>query len=186
MVNEPDETLMQRVGTGDHAACRELVERHLGRIVAFAGRVLGDRTMAEDVAQEVFLRLWSQAQRWRPSGARLTTWLHRIALNLCLDWLARRRETPLDEIDEPVDQKPHATVLLQEQNLSHQVGKALDELLDSQRIAITLCYYQGLRNSEAAQMMEISVEALESLLARGRRTLKSRLRAVAPDLLGDA
>lgn len=119
-------------------------------------------------------------------GARLTTWLHRIALNLCLDWLARRRETPLDEIDEPVDQKPHATALLQKQNLSHQVGKALDELPDSQRIAITLCYYQGLRNSEAAQMMEISVEALESLLARGRRTLKSRLRAVAPDLLGDA
>ncbi len=111
MGNEPDETLMLQVGTGDHAACHELVERHLGRIVAFASRVLGDHTMAEDVAQEVFLRLWSQAQRWRPSGA---------------------------------------------------------------------------PNKEAAQMMEISVEALESLLARGRRTLKSRLRAVAPDLLGDA
>jgi len=184
--NEPDETLMLQVGTGDHAACHELVERHLGRIVAFASRVLGDHTMAEDVAQEVFLRLWSQAQRWRPSGARLTTWLHRIALNLCLDRLARRRETPLDEVDELVDPKPHATVLLQGQNLSHQVGKAVDELPDSQRIAITLCYYQGLPNKEAAQTMEISVEALESLLARGRQTLKSRLRAVAPDLLGDA
>jgi RNA polymerase sigma-70 factor (ECF subfamily) len=185
MVNEPDETLMLRVGTGDHTACRELVERHLGRIVAFAGRVLGDRALAEDIAQEVFLRLWAHAQRWRPCGARLTTWLHRIALNLCLDWLARRRETPLDDIDEPVDPKPHATVLLQEQNLSHRVGKAVDELPDSQRIAITLCYYQGLRNSEAAQMLEISVEALESLLARGRRTLKARLRDVVPDLLGD-
>lgn len=185
-VNEPDETLMRRVGTGDHAACRALVERHLKRIVAFASRVLGDCTMAEDVAQEVFLRLWSQAQRWRPSGARLTTWLHRIALNLCLDRLARRRETPLDDIDEPVDPQPHPTVLLQEQNLSQQVGKALEELPDSQRIAITLCYYQELRNSEAAQLMEISVEALESLLARGRRTLKSRLCDVAPDLLGDA
>ena len=186
MVNEPDETLMLRVGTGDQAACRQLVERHLGRIVAFAGRVLGDRTMAEDVAQDVFLRLWSHAQRWQPSGARLTTWLHRIALNLCLDWLARRRETPLDEVEEPVDPQPHATVLLQEQHLSFQVGKAVAELPDSQRIAITLCYYQGLPNREAAQMLEISVEALESLLARGRRTLKSRLRAVAPDLLGDA
>jgi RNA polymerase sigma-70 factor (ECF subfamily) len=186
MVNEPDETLMLRVGTGDHAACRELVDRHLGRVVAFAGRMLGDRATAEDVAQEVFLRLWSHAQRWRPRGARLTTWLHRIALNLCLDCLARRRETPLDEVEEPADPTPHPTVLLQEQNLSCQVEKALAELPGSQRIAITLCYYQGLRNSEAAEMMEISVEALESLLARGRRTLKSRLRAVAPDFLGEA
>ena len=64
MDNASDETLMLRVGTGDHAACHTLVERHLARIVAFAGRVLGDRTMAEDVAQEVFLRLWSHAQRW--------------------------------------------------------------------------------------------------------------------------
>ncbi len=176
---------MLRVGTGDHAACHALVERHLARIVAFAGRVLGDRTMAEDVAQEVFLRLWSHAQRWQPSGARLTTWLHRIALNLCLDWLARRREAPLDNVNEPVDLKPHASVLLQAQDLVRQVEKAMDALPDSQRIAITLCYYQGLRNKEAAQMMEISVEALESLLARGRRTLKSRLCNVAPDLLGD-
>lgn len=186
LVNESDETLMLRVGTGDHAACRELVERYLGRIVSFAGRVLGDRVLAEDVAQEVFLRLWSHAQRWRPSGARLTTWLHRIALNLCLDWLARRREAPLDEADEPVDRTPHATVLLQGQNRSQQVGQALAELPDKQRIALTLCYYQGLRNNEAAEMMEISVEALESLLARGRRTLKSRLQDVAPDLLGEA
>jgi len=186
MANEPDETLMLRVGTGDQAACRELVERHLGRIIAFAGRVLGDRTLAEDVAQEVFLRLWSQAQRWQPRGARLTTWLHRIALNLCLDWLARRHETPLDDVDEPADPQPPAAVLLQEQHLSRQVGKALAGLPDMQRIALTLCYYQGLRNKEAAQMMEISVEALESLLARGRRTLKSRLRDGVPELLGGA
>jgi RNA polymerase sigma-70 factor (ECF subfamily) len=185
MVNETDETLMLRVGTGDHAACRELVERHLGRIVAFAGRVLSDRTTAEDVAQDVFLRLWSHARRWRPTGARLTTWLHRVALNLCLDRLARRRETPLDDVAEPVDPEPSAAALLQEQLLSQYIAKALNELPDSQRVAITLCHYQGLRNREAAQLMDLSVEALESLLARGRRTLKARLRDVAPDLLGE-
>jgi RNA polymerase sigma-70 factor (ECF subfamily) len=184
MVNDPDETLMLQVQTGDHTACRELVNRHLGRIVAFAGRVLGDRILAEDVAQEVFLRLWSHAQQWRPSGARLTTWLHRIAMNLCLDNLARRRETPLDEVEDPVDPKPDAATLLQERNLSREVEKALGELPDSQRIAITLCYYQGLRNREAAETMDVSVEALESLLARGRRTLKALLHGRAPDLLG--
>jgi RNA polymerase sigma-70 factor (ECF subfamily) len=186
MGSEVDETLMLRVGTGDREACHELVERHLGQITAFAGRVLGDQALAEDVAQDVFLRLWSHAQRWRPSGARLTTWLHRIALNLCLDRLARRRETSLDDVTEPEDPTPQATARLQEQDLSQHVGKALNTLPDSQRIAITLCYYQGLRNNEAAQMMEISVEALESLLARGRRALKSRLCEIAPDLLGDA
>jgi RNA polymerase sigma-70 factor (ECF subfamily) len=184
MVNEPDETLIIRVGTGDREACHELVNRHLGRIVAFAGRVLGDRTTAEDVAQDVFLRLWSHAQHWRPSGARLTTWLHRIALNLCLDRLARRRETPLEDIAEPVDPAPDAVLLLQEQKLNQLVGKALHELPDSQRIAITLCYFQGLRNKEAAQLMEVSVDALESLLARGRKTLKARLQNLAPELLG--
>ena len=84
LVDESDETLMVQAGEGSHDACHELVRRHLGRVVAFAGRSLGDRTDAEDVAQEVFERLWIHARDWRAGRARLTTWLHRVALNLCL------------------------------------------------------------------------------------------------------
>lgn len=129
---ESDEALMVRIGQGDQHACRDLVERYLGRIVAFASRVLGDRTSAEDVAQDVFLRVWQHANRWRPQGtARLTTWLHRIALNLCLDRLSRQRDTPFDDIAEPSDPRPSTEMLFHEQQLGDHVTRALLDLPDA-------------------------------------------------------
>ena len=183
VMEESDETLMRRVGDGDPEACRALVERYLGRIVAFAARTLGNPADAEDVAQETFVRLWSGARRWRPGEARLPTWLHRVALNLCLDRLRRRREAPLDSVPEPVDPSPPTIVLLERQAIGLRVNRELAALPPQQRIAITLCHYQGLGNIEAADVMSVSVEALESLLARGRRTLRARLR---PDLGDEA
>jgi len=182
-MEEADETLVVRVGRGDRDACRALVERHLARIVAFASRTLGNRSDAEDVAQEVFLRLWTNARRWRTGEGKLTTWLHRVAMNLCLDRLARRREAPLDAAAEPVDPRPDATVLLEREAVGRRVGEELAALPAQQRIAITLCHHQGLRNAEAADVMGVSVEALESLLARGRRTLRARLGGVAAEVL---
>jgi RNA polymerase sigma-70 factor (ECF subfamily) len=183
-VTDPDETLMARVAQGDHAACRTLVDRHLARILAFASRTLGDRAEAEDVAQEVFTRLWIHAGRWQPGAARLSTWLHRVALNLCLDILARKRQEPLDGISEPIDSRPEGVTLMQERELQERVGAALHSLPPNQKAAVVLCHYQGFRNAEAADLLGVSVEALESLLARARRTLRERLRAVAPELLG--
>ena len=177
---------MVRVAQGDHAACRQLTERHLGRILAFASRTLGDRAAAEDVAQEVFMRLWMHAKRWRPGPARVTTWLHRVALNLCLDYSARQREQTLDGVPEPVDPRGDAAVRMQERDLQNHVAAALRSLPDTQRAAITLCHYQGFRNTEAAEVLGVSVEAIESLLARGRRTLRDRLRATAPELLRES
>ncbi len=174
---------MLRVAQGDHAACQQLAERHLGRILGFATRTLGDPIAAEDVAQEVFTRLWMHAKRWQPGPARLTTWLHRIALNLCLDHLARRREESLDDVPEPLDPAKDAVAHMQERDLREHVTAALQTLPETQRAAITMCHYQGFRNAEAAEVLGVSVEALESLLARGRRTLRERLRTVAPDLL---
>jgi RNA polymerase sigma-70 factor (ECF subfamily) len=178
-----DEELMLRVGRGDREACRLLVERHLGRVVAFAGRVLGDRSDAEDVAQEVFARVWTSAATWRPD-ARFTTWLHRVATNLCLDRLARRREAPLDDAPEPVDPHPTPAGRLEGAEVTRVVGREIAALPERQRIALALCHYQGLRNDEAAAIMEITVDALESLLARARRTLRARLQPLAPELLG--
>jgi RNA polymerase sigma-70 factor (ECF subfamily) len=176
--------LMLRIATRDREAFRRLLERHLGHIVAFAARALGDRTGAEDVAQETFLRLWTHASRWQPT-ARLSTWLHRVALNLCLDRLGRAREVALDDIAEPTDPGPPLVARMQARDIGHHVNAALAQLPAQQRVAITLCHYQGLRNTEAADVMGVSAEALESLLARGRRTLRARLRALLPDLLGE-
>lgn len=182
---EPDEILMLRVAQGDHAACGQLAERHLERILAFASRTLGNRAAAEDVAQEVITRVWTHAKRWRPGPARLTSWLHRIALNLCLDHLARQRRESLHEGLEPADPIRDTARRVRERDLQDRVRAGLRSLPDMQRAAITLCYYQGFRNVEAAEILGVSVDALESLLARARRTLRGRWRAVAPELLDE-
>ena len=102
-MHDSDEALMLRAGGGDRAACELLVERHLGRIVAFAHRTLGNRSDAEDAAQDVFLRVWSAAPRWKRGSARFSTWLYRVAMNVCLDRIARKRESTADDLPELAD-----------------------------------------------------------------------------------
>jgi RNA polymerase sigma-70 factor (ECF subfamily) len=184
-VDDSDDDLMQRVARGDQDACRVLVDRHLGRIVTFATRTLGDAAEAEDVAQDTFLRLWSHAADWRPDAARLSTWLHRVALNLCRDRLRRRPHVPLDDAPEPVDPRPEMSNVLHRRDVAQRVRDEVLRLTEPQRVALTLCHFQGIRNYEAADIMGITVEALESLLARARRTLRERLRPMAPQLMED-
>ena len=173
---------MARVGQGDASACRTLVQRHLPRVVAFAQRVLGDAAEAEDVAQEVFVRVWTSAPRWEPR-AQLSTWLHRVAMNFCLDRLARRREQSLDDVPEPLDPRPSPASQAAARDLGRHVQVALLALPERQRIAITLCHHQGFSSREAAEILGVGERALESLLARGRRAVRERLRAIAPDFV---
>jgi RNA polymerase sigma-70 factor (ECF subfamily) len=173
---DPDEALLVRVADGDPAAVRALVGRKLPRILGLAQRMLGDPAEAEDVAQEAFLRVWKQAPKWRPGAARFDTWLHRVALNLCYDRLRRRREIATDSPPErPDEQTPPADRNLIAQDTGKRVAAALQGLPERQREAIVLCHYQELGNIEAAEVMGVTVEALESLLSRGRRGLRSAL-----------
>ncbi|MBY0277450.1 RNA polymerase sigma factor [Candidatus Binatia bacterium] len=181
-----DDVLMAEVARGDMEAFRTLNRRYLARVVALAGRTLGDAAEAEDVAQETFLRLWRTAPNWRPNEAKVGTWLHRVALNLCFDKLSRRREEHPGDPPDAVDPAPGPSSVAQQRETADHVRAALDTLPDAQRRAITLCHYQGMRNIEAAEVMGVSIEALESLLARGRRKLREQLRALAPELLGAA
>jgi RNA polymerase sigma-70 factor (ECF subfamily) len=184
-VDNSDEALMLRAGTGDRAACALLVKRHLGRIVTFAHRTLGNRSDAEDAAQDVFLRVWSAAPRWKRSAARFSTWLYRVAMNVCLDRIAKKRESCADDLAEVADPRPEPSVAFHTSEVGRHVSAALAALPRTQQIAVTLCHYQGLRNSEAAEVLGVSVAALESLLARGRRTLRAHLRPVASALMGN-
>ncbi|MGH6957521.1 MAG: RNA polymerase sigma factor [Caulobacteraceae bacterium] len=179
---DPDEPLVRGAGRGDEAAIRALVARKLPRILALAERMLGDPAEAEDVAQETMLRAWRQAARWRPGRARFDTWLHRVALNLCYDRLRRRRERPVAEPPDRPDPGPSPDHGLVAEGLERSVRAALRALPARQREAIVLCHYQELGNIEAAGLMGVSVEALESLLGRGRRALRAALADVAgPD-----
>jgi RNA polymerase sigma factor (sigma-70 family) len=174
-LGDPDEELLSRVAAGDPAAVRALVGRKLPRLLALAGRMLGDGPEAEDVAQDAFLRVWKQAPKWRPGAAKFDTWLHRVALNLCYDRLRRRRELAFAEPPERADEGPAPDRGLQAMDTGRRVAAAMAALPDRQREAIVLCHYQELGNIEAAAVMGISVEALESLLGRGRRALRTAL-----------
>lgn len=184
-VEDPDLELVRRVGAGDGPACAALVDRHLARILGLAGRMLGSRAEAEEVAQEVFLRVWQQAGRWREGEARFSTWLHRVAVNLCQDRLRRRRETSLEAAGDPPSPDPPPEAALQQDAVAARVGEALRQLPERQRTAILLSHFQELGNIEAAAILGISVEALESLLARGRRRLKELLAGEVGDLMGE-
>jgi len=173
--DDPDAELLARVGRREPQAVRELVARKLPRLLALAQRVLGDRGEAEDVAQEAFLRIWKQAPRWRPGQARFDTWLHRVGLNLCYDRLRRRREDPAADPPEQPDPAPRPDEILDAVQASQRMSTALAALPGRQREALVLQYYQGLPNTEAAALMGISVDALESLLARARRNLRRQL-----------
>jgi RNA polymerase sigma-70 factor (ECF subfamily) len=172
---DPDEDLVVRVGRGDQAAVQALVARKLPRMLALARRMLADPAEAEDVAQEVFLRVWRQAPTWRPGAARFDTWMHRVALNLCYDKLRKRREDVMAEPPERPDPNAAPDRGLHAAEVGARVTAALDKLPHRQKEAIVLCHYQELSNIEAAQLMGVSVEALESLLSRGRRSLRVTL-----------
>ena len=183
-VVDPDEDLVSRVGRGDPAAIQALVARKLPRMLALAHRLLGDPVEAEDVAQEAMLRAWRQAPSWRPGKARFDTWLHRVALNLCYDRLRRRREVLTDAPPERADPAPGPDRGVEAAQLGDRVNAALARLPERQREAIVLCHYQELGNIEAAALMDESVEALESLLSRGRRALRAALADMAPGHMG--
>ena len=173
---DPDVELLARVARGEPLAAREMVARKLPRLLSLAQRMLGRRGEAEEVAQEAFIRVWKQAPHWRPGIARFDTWLHRVTLNLCHDRLRTRRdEEPLDDLHDPADPAATPEERLQAVQRSRQVYAALGALPVRQREALVLQYYQDLSNAEAAVLMEISVDALESLLTRARRNLRAQL-----------
>ena len=183
-IADPDEELVRRVGQADPAAIQAMVARKLPRMLALAQRMLGDPVEAEDVAQEAMLRAWRQAPSWRPGKARFDTWLHRVALNLCYDRLRRRREVLTDAPPERADPAPGPDRGVEAAQLGDRVNAALARLPERQREAIVLCHYQELGNIEAAALMDVSVEALESLLSRGRRALRAALADMAPGHMG--
>ena len=181
---ESDDALLARMAAGDRDAWGTLVARHLPPIVRYAGYVLGNGAHAEDIAQETFLRLMAKAPGWRPGGPTVRAWLTRVAANLCRDHGRARRTVPLETAADLADPRDH-TALETDLDMARSVRAALARLPERQRAALALVHYQGFSGAEAAGVLEISVDALESLLARARRALRRELADLAPDLLGD-
>ena len=170
-----------RAAAGDAGAWAALVNRHLPAVTRCAAYMLGDPSEAEDVAQETFLRLHRKLVSWEGGEDGLSSWLHRVAVNLSID----RHRGPARPVSlEDIGEVAGPVTLDGAFDHRRHVEAALDAIPKRQRAAIVLVHYQGLSGREAAAALDISVEALESLLARARRTLRNTLAPVRTDLLG--
>lgn len=170
-----DEALLALYARGDRTAARLLTQRFTPVALRVAQRMLADPAEAEDVAQEAMLRLWRMAPGWQPGAAKVTTWLYRVVANLCTDRLRRRRTVPLDAAPEPEDGDPGAAERMIEADRAAALEKALGTLPERQRQAVILRHLEGLSNPEIAEVMDVGVEAVESLVARGKRGLAAAL-----------
>ncbi len=170
-----DRVLLTRVGRQDRQAFRILVDRHLTSIVTLARRMLKDEAEADDIAQEALLRLWRAGETLELGPHGLRPWLRRVTSNLCLDRIRSTRRTVVtDEVPEMAEEPTQETGL-EEQDLARRVGEAMNALPERQRRALTLFHHEGLSQAEVAEVLGVSDEAVESLLARARRTLRATL-----------
>lgn len=182
---DPDALLMARVAGGDERAFAELVARHQHAVVGTVAKMLGDPSEAEDIAQQVFLRLWKSASRYRPS-AKFTTYLFTITRNLVFNESrrrSRRREVSLDERAEsgPVRSEPAETLRPDQELLQVELRQAIDAAIallpEAQRLAVVLRRYQETPYEEIAAVLNTTVPAVKSLLFRARETLRHQLAA---------
>lgn len=171
----PDDRLLAQAATGDRRAFGTLCRRHMPRVLALAERITGRAAEADDVAQEAFLKVWHKAPEWRAEGsARFSTWLYRIVVNLCFDIMRRRRDVPLQDVEEP-SFEPANDERIDAERLRMRLMRAIDRLPAAQRTAMVLLYEQELSRTDAAQVMGISQAAFDSLAARSRQGIKKRL-----------
>ena len=173
-MDDSDEALMARVARGDEPAYRMLTRRHLPAMLGLARRILGNAADAEDVAQEAMLRVWTHAPRWQPL-ALFRTWLTRVVVNLCLDRKRRAQWVALEAAGDIVDPAPGATEKAEQDERGRLLAAAIAELPARQRAAIVLTYSEGMSNAQAAEILDTSVSAVETLLVRGKQNLRARL-----------
>lgn len=180
-----DQDLLARIADRrDEGAFALLLDRHLENVRALAWRILASHADVDDIAQEVFLKLWKKPGSFTPGKAKFSTWLYRVTLNACIDRQRKMKTMPLEPVETTMpDDGPTPEVSAINTSRAQRVAQAIADLPDRQRQAIALSHYQELSNIEAAEIMETSVEAIESLLGRARRALKAALQSDIAELL---
>jgi RNA polymerase sigma-70 factor, ECF subfamily len=176
-----DDRLMAASATGAADAFRQLVDRHSPSAWRLAWRLCGDAQEAEDLVQEGFARLWRQAPRWQAGQSGVGAFLQRVITNLAIDRSRRQRPQTMDELPDSEDPAPLADAVLAQADLATRIQACLATLPERQRAAIVLTYWEGLTGPMAAELMDLSPKAFESLLIRARAALKSVLAAAGID-----
>ena len=183
---DPDNQLMQKTGSGDIAAFKELVKKHQGTVTGIIYRYTGNHNEVEDLAQDIFLKIYKAANNYVPR-AQFKTWLYRVVANHCLNFFRSQKRnvliTSLDQLSEDCNphiqrtdaQKEQPEIILQQRELQIALKKALSELPERQRMAIILHRFEGLSYKEVAVTLGSSLSAVESLIFRGMNNLKEKL-----------
>ena len=170
-----DESLVASIGAGDMDALRQLVQRYQDRVRRLAWRMLRDEHAADDVAQDVFLRVHGAAPRHKPT-ARVSTWIYQITLNLCRDRLRRSKRRIVSIQDAAIDPPaPSMRDGMDADETAQRVGRAVDALPERQRTAVVLHRYEGLGHERIAEVTGWSRSAVESLIVRAYATLRKSL-----------
>ena len=175
---DPDISLMLRFQKGDEAAFEELVHKHTRAVLNLVFRYLGDASRAEDVAQDIFVKVYRARMKYEPK-AKFTTWLYRIAVNHCLNEIRAGKSRPTlgapadDLLEHPAAEDPDAR--LHRQELRDAVKAAVDALPDNQRMAVLLSRYEDMSYDEIADTMGLSLEAVKSVLFRAKENLQRAL-----------
>lgn len=187
--HDPDVQLMLRVKGGDIAAYEQLVKNYRDRLIGIFTHLLHDQDMAEDLAQDVFVKIYQSRERYQPT-AKFSTWLYRIANNLASNTRrnrGRRKEVPLEVRDTgPISSRPEEQMLAEKSGMmpTRQVDKrelqdivrqALATLNERQRMAVMLHKFEGMSYADISQAMELTVTAVKSLLSRARENLREFL-----------
>jgi RNA polymerase sigma-70 factor (ECF subfamily) len=188
-LRDPDIRLMLRVRDDEPGAFEELVERYQRRLVAVMHHLLGSADEAEDMAQEVFLRVYRARKKYRPR-AKFSTWLFTIANNLALNVLRSRQRKPVVPLNTrdsgPLGPRPAEQLVcdradtpghgMQQQELAAIVRRALDGLSERQRVAVILNKFEDMNYAEIAEVMKLTTKAVKSLLSRARENLRLALK----------
>lgn len=184
VVFDEDKELLDRLATGDEGAFRLLVERHIDRAYAIALRIVGSAADAEDVVQDTMLKVWTHRGRWQHGRAKFSTWLYRVVSNRCIDLRRKPRTENVDVVPEIADSKPDASSEIERAEVNDLLEAAMQRLPEQQRIAVILSYHENMSNGEIAEVMDNTIAAVESLLKRGRQTLRELLRRHERDIRG--
>ena len=177
-----DHSLLAAFAKGERGAAQQLTEQLMPKIHAHAYYRLGNIADAEDVTQEAFLKLWKIAPSWKQDKAQVSTWLYRVVSNLCKDRYRRATLEGMLSVEQPTDGSQSPSAKIEEELRQKALYSAMSILPESQRLAVQLRHIDELTNPQIAEIMELSVEAVESLTARGKRKLTKILQSHKSEL----
>jgi len=191
-----DEALMERLAQGSHAAFEELLSRYEAPVLTFCYAFMRNREVAEDLAQETFVRVFRNSRRYQPV-AKFTTWLYRIAANLCINELKKGKLRQTMSLDEPAGPDPEGSKIIdrvaseegsplsdvESQEVQQLIEKAIGHLPDDQRTTLIMVEYHHMPYQEIAEILGVTVSAIKMRVKRARETLREMLKILGSERL---